>query len=254
MTDIRVETSGKVATVTLDCQPVNALTSALYVRLAEVFEALGRELDVNCAILASASGRAFCAGKDLKEFLAATVEDDPRQAAIVRRTFTAIRTCAIPTIAAVNGPALGAGCVLAAVCDIRIASDKASFGLPEINIGRCGGGAHVGRLVPQGILRRMFFTGQPLSAAEAYRVGLVDQLVPPGDLMATARALAELIAAKSPLGLRTGKKALNEAQELSIEEGYRREQAYSTELMNTADAREATRAVVEKRPPVFQGR
>lgn len=254
MTEITIETSDRIATVTLGRSPVNALTVALYEELAEIFEGLGRELDVNCTILASAAPKAFCAGKDLNEFLTATVEDDPRQALIVRRTFSAVRNCAVPVIAAVNGPALGAGCVLAACCDIRIASHRATFGLPEINVGRCGGGAHVGRLVPQGVLRRMFFTGKPLSAEEAYRVGLVDQIVGADELMSTARDLATVIAAKSPLGLRVGKKALNEAEFLPLDEGYAREQAYSTELMKTEDAREATRAVVEKRAPVFQGR
>ena len=92
---------------------------------------------------------------------------------VTRRTFSSIRHSLIPVIAAVNGPALGAGCVIATCCDIRLAAEAATFGLPEIHVGRCGGGAHVGRLVSQGTLRRMFFTGEPLSAAEAYRVGLV---------------------------------------------------------------------------------
>lgn len=254
MSGILVETAGGVATVTIDRPPVNALTVAAYERIAEVFEELGRTLDVNCAILTAAGTRAFCAGKDLREFLTAKVEDDPAQALTVRRTFSAILNCRIPTIAAVNGAALGAGAVLAAVCDMRIAAETATFALPEINVGRCGGGAHLGRLIPQGALRRMFFTGRPIDAAEAYRIGLVEQVMPPAALMDAARQLAEVIAAKSPLGLRYGKRALNEAEFLPVEEGYPIEQGYSTKLMHTEDAREATRAVVEKRAPVFQGR
>ena len=100
----------------------------------------------------------------------------------------------------------------------------------------------------------MFFTGRPIDAAEAYRVGLVDQLVEPHELIDAARELATVIAAKSPLGLRNGKRALRETENLPLEEGYAREQAYSTELMHTEDAREATRAFVEKRAPVFVGR
>jgi enoyl-CoA hydratase len=157
-------------------------------------------------------------------------------------------------IAAVNGPALGAGAVLASVCDIRISAASATFGLPEINVGRCGGGAHIGRHVPQGMLRKMFFTGRPISAEEAYRIGLVQEVVPPERLMDTARQLAATIAEKAPLGLRLGKAALNEIEFLPVEEGYAREQSYSTRLMHTEDAREATRAVVEKRAPVFHGR
>jgi enoyl-CoA hydratase len=104
------------------------------------------------------------------------------------------------------------------------------------------------------MLRKMFFTGRPISAEEAYRVGLVQEVVPPEQLMDVARQLAEVIAEKAPLGLRLGKQALNEIELLPVEEGYRREQTYSTQLMHTEDAREATRAVVEKRAPVFHGR
>jgi enoyl-CoA hydratase len=254
MSDIVVETAGRIVTVTLDRPPVNALTLAMYGAIAETFEAIGARSDVHCAIFTARGTRAFCAGLDLREFLAAKPEDDPHRAAIVRRTFSAVRHCAIPVIAAVNGPALGAGCVLASVCDIRIAATNATFGLPEVNVGRCGGGAHVGRYVPQGALRRMFFTGQPISAETAHRYDLVDEVVPAERLMETALALAGTISQKAPLGLRLGKKALNDIEFMPVEEGYAREQTYSTQLMHTEDAREATRAVLEKRPPVFQGR
>jgi enoyl-CoA hydratase len=251
---LNVEKSEKIAIVTLERPPVNALTLDLYGEIAELFESVAGWDDVNCIIFTASGSKAFCAGLDLREFLAATVDEDPKRAAIIRRTFSAVRHAAVPVIAAVNGPALGAGCVLAAVCDIRIAADNATFGLPEINVGRCGGGAHVGRLVGQGTLRRMFFTGRPIDAAEAFRVGLVDEVVPHGELMDAARRLAGVIAQKAPLGLRLGKQALNEVEFMPVDDGYAREQQYSTRLMATHDAREATRAVVEKRAPVFEGR
>jgi enoyl-CoA hydratase len=254
MTDITIDVQDGVATVTLDRPPVNAVTLDLYQRLGEIFADLGSSLDVNCAVLTGAGNRAFCAGMDLKEFLAATVEEDPYRAEIVRTSFHRIRHCQIPVIAAVNGPALGAGTVFAALCDIRIAADTATFSMPEINVGRCGGAAHVGRLIGQGALRRMYFTGQPIDAAEAHRIGLVEQVVAAADLLPTARALAGVIAAKSPLGLRMAKRSLNEVEFLPVDDGYPVEQSYSTKLLATEDAREAARAVVEKRPPVFQGR
>ncbi len=254
MSEISVEIAGNVAVVTLDRPPVNALTLALYEELADTFETLGARDDLGCVILTARGERAFCAGLDLHEFLAAKVEDDPARAVIVRRLFKTVRTCAIPVIAAVNGPALGAGCVLASVCDIRLASDKATFSLPEINVGRCGGTAHMGRHLPQGLLRRMTFTGQPISAQEAWRVGFVQEVTTPAELMSTATALAETIAAKAPLGLRLGKESLNRVEFMQVEEGYELEQTYSIKLMTTEDAREATRAVVEKRAPVFKGR
>ncbi|MEQ9331793.1 enoyl-CoA hydratase-related protein [Thalassobaculum sp.] len=251
---LTVEKSDRIARITLDRPPVNALTLQLYADIAELFESSSGWDDVNVIVLSGAGSRAFCAGLDLKEFMAATVEDDPGRGAVVRRTFAAVRNAAVPVIAAVNGPALGAGCVLASVCDIRIAADTATFGLPEINVGRCGGGAHIGRLVPQGALRRMFFTGRPIDAAEAFRIGLVDEVVPADQLAAAAGRLAAVIADKAPLGLRYGKQALNEIEFMPVEDGYAREQQYSTRLMATEDAREATRAVVEKRAPVFKGR
>lgn len=254
MAGIVVETSGKVVTVTIGRPPVNTLTLATYEEIADVFDAIGLRSDVNCAIFTGSGTKAFCAGLDLKEFLAARLEDDPRRAALVRRTFASVRHCAIPVIAAVNGPALGAGAVLASVCDIRIAAESATFGTPEINVGRCGGTAHMGRHFPQGLLRRMFFTGQPIGASEAARYGFLEEIVPAAELMPKARALAELIASKAPLGLRMGKAALNETEFMTVDEGYAVEQRYSTKLMATEDAREATRAVVEKRKPVFQGR
>src|ERR1700744_4994710 len=162
MADIDVTTRDGVATVTLDRPPVNAITLAHYQQLGDIFGELGATLDVNCVVLTAAGTRAFCAGLDLHEFRDAKVEDDSRRAEIVRATFAAIRGCRVPVIAAVNGAARGAGTALATVSDIRIASDRASFGMPEIDIGRCGGGAHLGRLIGQGALRRMFFTGQPV--------------------------------------------------------------------------------------------
>ena len=254
MSDIIVEKAGKVVSVILDRPPVNALTIALYQQIAEVFEEIGGSPDVNCAVLSARGAKAFCAGLDLKEFLAAKVEDDPARAVIVRRMFHAVRHCAIPVIAAVNGPALGAGCVLSSVCDIRIASENATFGLPEINVGRCGGTAHMARHVPQGLLRRMFFTGTPIGAQEAHRAGFVDQVLPLERLMPAANELAGVIAGKAPLGLRLGKEVLNRVEFMPVDEGYGLEQEYSTRLMRTEDAREATRAVLEKRAPAFKGR
>lgn len=242
-----------VAEITIDCPPVNAITLVDYKAIGEAFEAADGWKDIHCMLFTAAGTRAFCAGLDLKEFLAATVEEDPSRARVVRRCFASIRNCALPTIAAVNGPALGAGTVLASVCDIRLASDRATFGMPEINVGRCGGAAHMGRHIPQGLLRRMFFTGEPIDAQEAWRVGFVQEVVAADALIETARTLSRKIAAKAPLGLRLGKQALNQIEFLPVDEGYAIEQKFSTLLMKTGDAREATRAVVEKRAPVFTG-
>ncbi|QKV19020.1 enoyl-CoA hydratase-related protein [Oricola thermophila] len=251
---IQTTFSGGVAEITIDCPPVNAITLADYREIAETFEDADGWDGINCIVFTAAGTRAFCAGLDLKEFLAATVEEDPARARVVRRCFKSIRDCVIPTIAAVNGPALGAGAVLASVCDIRIASRNARFAMPEINVGRCGGAAHLGRHIPQGMLRRMFFTGEPIDAQEAWRLGFVQEVTAPEELMDIAHTLAAKIAAKAPIGLRLGKQALNQIEFLPVDEAYQIEQQYSTLLMKTEDAREATAAVVEKREPIFKGR
>jgi enoyl-CoA hydratase len=248
------EKSNRVATVTLDIPPVNTLSLERYQKITDTFNAIATMPELNCVVLTARGTRAFCAGLDLQEFLAATVEDDPARAEVVRATFKSIRHCPIPVIAAVNGPALGAGAVLAAVSDIRIASEKATFAMPEINVGRCGGGSHMGRLISQGMLRLMYFTGEPISAWEAHRIGFVEQVVVPRRLLPAAYEIAGIIAQKSPIGLRMAKEALNRVEHMPVDDGYEVEQSYSTKLMATEDAREAARAVVEKRSPIFVGR
>ena len=248
---IGVEISGSIATVTIDAPPVNAFTIARYERMAEIFEALNERVDVNCVILTAAGTKAFSAGLDIHEFLATPVERDDERQAIGMRAFVAVRNCPVPVIAAINGFALGAGMAFAALCDIRIASEGATFGLPEINVGRCGGAAFVSRYVPEGSVRLMFFTGEPIGAHEAHRLGLVEQVVAPRKLAAAAREVAEVIAAKSPIGLRIGKQSLNAAEGLRYDAGYEIEQRYSAELVKTADSREALQALVERRLPVF---
>ena len=125
MPDIRLDVTEKVLVVTLDRPPVNTLLLDTYRELAATFDAISMRTDVNCVVFTAAGEKAFCAGLDLKEFAAAKVEDDPARAAVVRHCFSAIRHCALPVIAAVNGPALGAGCVLTSVCDIRIEIGRA---------------------------------------------------------------------------------------------------------------------------------
>jgi enoyl-CoA hydratase/carnithine racemase len=141
-----------------------------------------------------------------------------------------------------------------ACCDFRVASDQAQIGLTEINVGRCGGGRHLSRIVPQGWVRRMYFTGQPLSAAEAYRLGAFEEVASDGSEFDRAMELAREIASKSPLAVRIGKEALDAAEDKPAEEGYRLEQACTLRLGATADAQEAVAAFREKRAPVWTGR
>lgn len=252
MTALRVERKDRVVLITIDRPPVNALTAVLCDDLRRLFSDLPADNDLCCVILTGAGTRAFCAGLDFGDFLEVTDDEQPAKAAAVSEMYSSVYHCPVPTIAAVNGPALGAGSVLASVCDIRIASPNASFGLPEINVGRIGGAAHHGRLVSQGALRRLVFTGAPVSSHEAYRIGLVDQLSP-DDAVTTANEVATVICTKSPLGLRRAKQSLNEIEGRPFEDGYRLEQAANAAFRRTAAAREAARAILEKRAPDFGG-
>jgi enoyl-CoA hydratase len=171
----------------------------------------------------------------------------------VRETGNAIKECFKPVIAAVDGAALGAGFGLAMACDITLASDRATFGMPEINVGLAGGAAMLSRLFPKGMTRRLMFTGARISAAEALHYGAVDAVHTAEALMPAARALAAEIASKSPLGIRYAKISCNMVETMPAKDGYRMEQNFTQELARTDDAKEARAAFLEKREPVFKG-
>jgi enoyl-CoA hydratase len=255
---IRLDCADAIGVVTIDRPPVNALTAAAYGELADRFREVAALDAVSVVVLTSASERCFCAGADVKELQAMTSSDAPgldeRRQQLASELFSAILNNPQPVIAVINGPALGAGAVIAACCDIRIASERATIGLPEINVGRCGGGRHLMRLLPQGKVRELYFTGLPIDATEAHRLGLFDRIFPPGTELEGALELARVIASKSPLALRLAKQALNGAEPLPIDEGYALEQTFTLQLGRSEDAKEAARAFVEKRPPIWSGR
>ncbi|GAA2575968.1 enoyl-CoA hydratase-related protein [Dactylosporangium fulvum] len=244
-----------VAVVSLARPPVNALSSQLYRDLIVQLTGIGADPDVHAVVVGSASPNIFCAGADIKELRglsggSARTLDEQRQS-LAREVFDTILNLPQPTVAAVNGPAIGAGAVIASCCDIRIGSRQSSFVLPEINIARCGGGRHLMRHLPQGTVRLMFFTGQPLPGHEAHRLGFLQELVEVGSELDRALELAAYIATKSPLALRVGKQALNLSEFLPVSDGYAVEQEHTLRLARSADAVEATQAFLEKRSPRF---
>ncbi|MEK7701424.1 MAG: enoyl-CoA hydratase/isomerase family protein [candidate division NC10 bacterium] len=252
---IKCAVQDHIALVTMDRPPVNAVNAQFHEEMMRVFDALSDREDVRVAILTGA-GKVFCAGADIK----ARLEHEPQPGDFwqhsrrAREAFHSILECRVPVIAAINGPALGAGLGIVASCDLLIASENAVLGLPEINVGLLGGGRHTMRLLPHSKARRMMFTGQRLSGADLYRLGVVEECVPADRLMDTARALATEIAAKSPIAIRLAKHAMNTIEFMSLRDGYRFEQNMTGELSKSEDSREAMRAFVEKRPPVFKGR
>ena len=255
---VLIEVAERVATVTLDRPPVNALSSAFYGEIGAALDRIGADREVSVMVLRSASRRAFCAGADVTELAAlsgpAAEEADARRQDLARRIFRQLLDLPQPSIAVLDGPAIGAGAVIASCADMRMGSPRASFTLPEVAVGRCGGGRHLMRHLPQGVVRRMFFTAQPLSSEEALRFGFLDSLHDSAALTDAAMARARDIAAHSPLALRLGKAALNESEPLPVDAGYAVEQQYTLRLARSDDSREALAARREKRAPHYTGR
>jgi enoyl-CoA hydratase len=204
-------------------------------------------------VFTGAGEKAFMAGVDLKGFDTDDTEPDPpdEPGLLARSAIEAVLDCAVPVIAAVNGPALGAGLAYVAVCDLIVAAEGATFGTTEINVGLLGASAHLNLLLGRPLVRELYLTGVPATAAELHRLGAVNRVVPIADLASTARALAEDLAAKSPLALRLAKEALNETEFLPLREAYRIEQTHTRRLLQHPDSQEARRAFADKRDPVW---
>lgn len=254
-TQLNVRIDGHVAVLTLDSPPVNALTRILNDELTQALDIISETPEIRAVVLTGA-GKVFCAGADLKG-RAENIRHPGDLMAHSRRTrecFHAIRECAKPVIAAINGAALGSGLAMAASADILIASDKASLGLPEVDVGLLGGCRHAMRLFSHSRLRRMALTGYRVGGEELYRLGIVEECTTPEALLPAALALAATIAAKSPVSTRMGKHTMNVIEDMSLRDGYRYEQDMTAAIGLTQDAKEAQAAFREKRAPVFQGR
>jgi enoyl-CoA hydratase/carnithine racemase len=258
MSDARLVVERGVAVLTLDRPPVNALSSGFYEEISAALTEVAADDDAQVLVLASSSTKAFCAGADVTELATlvgpAAAEADARRQVLARTMFGQLLGLPQPSIAVIDGPAIGAGAVIASCCDMRMGSARASFALPEVNVGRCGGGRHLMRHLPQGIVRRMYFTATPLTSEEAFRFGFLDSVHDSATLLTTALERAAVMAAKSPLALRLGKRALDESEPLPVQEGYAAEQQYTLKLARSDDAREALAARREKRDPRFTGR
>ena len=254
MSELRVEKHGHIAVVTLDNPPVNAMSPEWDIQ--GTFDAITADEDVRVVILTGQGDRVFCAGADIKAAVRGDRAPRPERTGSrnARENFYAIMECAVPVIGAINGPALGGGLALAASCDYLIASERAVFGLPEIDVGLLGGARHAMRLFPQQTVRMMHYTARRPDAQEAFRLGAVDRVVAPEQLMDEAMAEAELIAAKMPIGIRLAKDNLNLIEDMDLRNGYRFEQTRTALLQKTEDAMEAKVAFAEKRQPVFHGR
>jgi enoyl-CoA hydratase len=241
-----------IAELVIANPPVNALGSAAWTAFAQKIEALGRDAAVRVLVI-RADGRGFQAGVDVKE-----LAQDGSLIVTVNRAcydaFAAVYDCPVPVISAVHGYCLGSGIGIAGASDLVLASEDASFGLPEIDRGAMGGATHAMRMFGMQRARHMLLTGESLSAAEAHRLGGVFAVVPREKLKSAALELAGKIASKSPRAVKLAKQALNGIELLDIKQSYRFEQGFTLELYTLPDSQEARDAFVEKRDAKFEAK
>jgi len=235
---------------------LNALNDATIAELGlAIDEAIGRT-DV-AAVLLTGAGRAFVAGADISELEQQSPLEAQHRARAGQAIFRRFETSPKPTIAVINGFALGGGCELAMACHVRLASDKAKLGQPEVKLGIVpgyGGTQRLPRLVGRGAALKLLLTGDMIDAAEAYRLGLVDQVTSPDALQETARALATAMIANAPLALAGCIEAVDRGLDTSLEGGCAIESDFFGLLSATSDMKEGMRAFLEKRAPTFHGR
>jgi enoyl-CoA hydratase len=255
--NLLVEIEGAVALVTINRpQVLNALNTQLLDELGRVFVELGNDATVRAIVVTGAGDKAFVAGADISELAGLSPADAQAHARAGQRVFDTIEHLGKPVIAAINGFALGGGCELAMACTLRIAASSAKLGQPEINLGIPPGFAgtqRLTRLVGKGAALEMLLTGRHITADDAYRIGLVNRVVPSEHLMAEARALATELAAKAPIAARFIIDAVNRGGDASFDEGAFLEASLFGLAFATADMREGTRAFLEKRKPAFKG-
>ncbi len=254
---ILVEREGRVAILTFNRpDKLNALNDQVRTDLLEVLGQIETDDNVGVVVLTGAGEKSFIAGADIGEFAGRTPFDQ-RHAMRSPRIFDVMSSFPKPVIAMINGFCLGGGCELALSCDLRIASEKARFGQPEINLGLIPGGGgtqRLPRLVGVGHALRLILTGDMIGAAEAKEIGLVEMVVPHEELRAKTLELANKIAGKSPLTVKVAKEAVRASQRMSIEEGIAYERDLFCLCFSTADKEEGVKAFLEKRPAQWTGR
>lgn len=256
--DILIETSDAIATVTVNRpQAMNAISLTTLHELADAVQLLIKTPDIRVVIITGAGSKAFVAGGDISMLVGLDVCAARELALLAQGICTAIEQSPKPFIAAVNGYALGGGCELAMSCDIRIAADTARFGQPEISIGTLpgfGGSQRLPRLIGKGRALEMILTGDMIDAQEAWRIGLVNKVLPADELQSGVRDMALKLAAKSAVALQFCKEAVQNGLEMDLPNACRYEADLFALSFATADQKEGMSAFLEKRKPVFTGR
>jgi enoyl-CoA hydratase len=251
------QVADRIATITVNRpDKLNALNDALMYELGLAMDEAGRRSDVG-AVLLTGAGRAFVAGADIGELADQTAVEGKARAMRGQRVFRRFERSLKPTLAAVNGFALGGGCELAMACHIRLASDAAKFGQPEVKLGIVPGyGAtqRLPRLVGRGRALQLLLTGEMIDAVEAYRIGLVNRIVPAGELLDAARAMLATILAQGPLAVAHCIEAVDRGLGMPLDDAIALEASYFGLLSASADKTEGMQAFLEKRPAHFKGK
>src|SRR5882757_5468431 len=236
---------------------LNALNDQVMLELGKAAESIATEPEIRGAILTGAGPKSFVAGADIGDLARQGPFDGKARAQRGQGVLRRLETCGKPVIAAVNGFALGGGCELAMACHIRIASDTAKFGQPEVKLGIApgyGGTQRLPRLVGKGRALQLILTGEMIDAQEAYRIGLVNKVVPAADLLAESEKMLKQIFSNAPVAVKYSLEAVNKGLDTSQSEGFALEASYFGICAATDDKKEGTSAFLEKRAPQFHGR
>ena len=242
-----------LATLTIDRPPLNPLSHQVKAELSECLEEIAADQRIRCVVVHGAGGRAFSVGADIKEFPEITARREGRQHAVQEHTlYNRIDFFPVPTIAAIEGHCLGGGLELALACDLRVASESARLGLPEVKLGvfPAGGGTErLPRLLGEARARELIYTGEPVDAREAWRLGLVNRVAPAGQALTTAQELGRTIAARPALTLRTVKAVMDRGLGMDLLQAQQVSLQAITRLFHSEAVREGVTAFLEKRPP-----
>lgn len=251
---IQIQKNDGFATVTIDNPPMNVLSKQVTQELYQTFSQLKDDHEVISIILTGSGEKAFMAGADIKEFPKRVMHDIDDKKVTGHQLFNFIENLPKPTIALLNGYTLGGGLELALSCDIRIAEAHAKIGLPEINLGIFPGGGgtqRLPRLIGPAKAKEIMFTGEPLEAEDALKLGIVNRVVPKGEGKVAAEEMAAKFSSKSLQSLSRIKRAVNDGLQLPLEEGLQLEENLFNEVFHTEDAKEGVNAFIEKRKAVF---
>jgi enoyl-CoA hydratase/carnithine racemase len=258
LANVLYETKGAIAYVTVNRPKVlNALNTPTWTDLRRAFEHARDDATIRGAILTGAGNKAFIAGADISELAKVTAFEAEQSSRFGQEVLDLIENLGKPVIAAVNGFALGGGCETAMACTLRLAVETAKFGQPEVALGLIPGGGgtqRLPRLVGKGRALQLILSGDMISAEEAYRIGLVNEIVPAADLIARAEAILTKIASNAPIAIKLALEAANKGMDTSQGEGMLLEASYFGLCAATDDKREGTSAFLEKRAPQFHGR